>query len=253
MNPRPINTCIAMAAALALASFCALPAQATVVVDNFSSGATSSMFAAAPGDANYYREQLGSMAGGARQWYLLERGRTDLGGLVDVSPTGFQYRSNLGVGHRFDWFYGDTYVGHDHRVDLNFSAEDTLRFSFGDAPRGLNFNVLLYYRGQIDNYSQLGVNIGPESGAFNVDFRLSSFAAVIADITRPADFSHVSGIYIVTQSGGYFAGGGEGFRIVSISAVSAVPEPGAAAMILAGLSVLAGRQRRRPPGGAQRL
>ena len=170
-----------------------------------------------------------------------------------MSPTGFQYRSNLGVGHRFDWFYGDTYVGDDHRVDLNFSAEDTLRFSFGDAPRGLNFNVLLYYRGQIDNYSQLGVNIGPESGAFNVDFRLTDFAAAIADITRPADFSHVSGIYILTQSGGYFAGGGEGFRITSISAVSAVPEPGNAAMALAGLAVLAGLQRRRQPGGAQRL
>ena len=63
MNPLQINTCIATA----LAGLCALPAQATVVVDNFSSGATSAMFAAAPGDANYYRAQLGSMAGGARQ------------------------------------------------------------------------------------------------------------------------------------------------------------------------------------------
>jgi hypothetical protein len=233
-------TCASLSA-VAFAAGAALPASAAVLVDDFSSGPASGLFAASPTDATYYREQLGAMAGGARQWYLLARGPADLGASVDVSSAGFDFHSDLGVGHRFDWSYG----GQDHPMNLDFTGENSLRFSFAQAPRGLNFNVLLYYRGQIDNYSQLGVNIGPETAPFNVDFKLSDFAAAIADGTRPADFSQVSGMYIVTQSGGYFAGGGEGFRMTNISAVTAVPEAGTAALMLAGVAGLLMLRKRR--------
>ena len=122
-------------------------------------------------------------------------------------------------------------------------VESALRFAFLNAPRGLNFNVLLYYRGDANNYSQLGLNLGPQAAPFNVDFSFADLAAVIADPTRPADFSRVSGIYIVTQSGGYTPGGGEGFVI---SSIAAVPEPESWALMLAGLGVVAAMLRRRP-------
>lgn len=51
-----------------------------------------------------------------------------------------------------------------------------------------------------------------------------------------ADFSQVSGLFLISQSGGYVTGGGEGFRLTSISAV---PEASPAAMMAAGLGVIA--------------
>ncbi len=228
-------------AALALA----LPVRADVLVDDFSTGAFSGVFAAAPGGSSAGGEQAGSMAAGHRQWQLSLFGASGLGGLVDISPAGFEFRSNLGVGHRFDWFYGDTYVGHDHRLDLDFSHEQSLRFAFAEVQRGLNFNVLLYYDGQIDNYSQVGINIAPTSTPVNIDFSFAAIAAAIAVPSRPADLSHVSGIYIVTQSGGAVAGGGESFRMTSISTVSAVPESPSAALAAAGLIALWGLRRSR--------
>jgi hypothetical protein len=224
-------------------------ASAGVVVDDFSSGAFSSSFSATPAGNVVADQEAGTMAAGMRQWSLLLAGN-DLGAQVDISAAGFDFRSALGVGHRFDWIYGETYVGHDHAMNLDFSSEDTLRFSFADAPRGLNFNVLLYFRDQVDNYAQLGVNLLPSAEPFNVDFRLSNFASAIADRNRPADFSRVSGIYIVTQSGGYFAGGGEGFRITRIEALNAVPEPTGLILALTALGAagLAGRRRDVQPG-----
>jgi len=226
-------------AAAALAS--TLPAHAVVMVDDFSSGAFSGAFAAAPAphDPTYHRQQTGTMASGYRDWYLLVRGPEDLGALVDITPAGFDLRSNMGVGHRFDWFYGETYVGYDHSMLLDFSHESTLRFGFAEVERGLNFNVLIYFRHQIDNYAQLGINIAPTSSPVNVDFQLADFVA--ADHTRPVDFSQVSGIYIVTQSGGYYAGGGESFRMTSISAVPEVPS---GALLMAGLGAVGWAARR---------
>jgi hypothetical protein len=237
--PATIPTRLALVAALGAAL--ALPAHAVVMIDDFSTGAFSGAFAAgpAPADPTYHRQQTGTMASGYRDWYLLVRGDPSLGALVDITPAGFDLRTNMGVGHRFDWFYGETYVGHDHSMLLDLSHENTLRFSFDEVERGLNFNVLVYFRHQINNYAQLGVNIAPTHGPVNVDFAFSDFVA--ADPSRPADFSQVSGIYIVTQSGGYYAGGGESFRMTSISAVPEVPS---AALLLAGLPLLAWRRRR---------
>lgn len=227
--------------ACALASSLAMPAQSTVLVDDFSSGAASAQLIAAPGGQFVSASQAGTMASGYRNWTIGLYGPASLGGSVDISPAGFDFREDLGAHHRFDWFYGATYVGHDHGMHLDLSGEDRLRFSFADAPLGLNFNVLLYYRGEINNYSQLGLNIGPHDGAFDVDFTFSDFAARIAVASRPADFADVSGIYLVTQSGGFVGTGGEGFRLTSISAV---PEPSTALLALAGAGVIAWRRRR---------
>ena len=227
--------------ACALAASVAVPAQSTVLVDDFSSGSASLQLGAAPIGQSVSAQQVGTMASGYRSWTIGLYGPASLGGSLDISPSGFTFREDLGVSHRFDWFYGATYIGHDHPMHLDLSGEDRLRFSFADAPLGLNFNVLLYYRGEIDNYSQMSLNIAPHPGAFDVDFAFSDFAARIAIPARPADFSDVSGIYLVTQSGGYVGTGGEGFRMTSISAV---PEPSSALLALAGVGVIALRRRR---------
>jgi MYXO-CTERM domain-containing protein len=228
-----------VATALGAAMFCAGPARAEIVIDDFLTDNFSEAFAAAPADANYFRVQNGAMAGGQRLWNLLLRGADNLGATVEIGDGSFRFHSDMGVGHRFDWYYG---TPNALPLTLDLSGESTLRFQFLEAARGLNFNVLLYYRGEYDNYSQLGVNIAPHNTPFNVDFSFADFAAAIADPSRPADFSHVSHIYIVTQSGGYYAGGGESFAITSISAV---PEAPGWALVLAGVAALAGLQRRR--------
>jgi hypothetical protein len=105
-------------------------------------------------------------------------------------------------------------------MSLDLRKYNALRFSFLEVPRGLNFNVLLYFRGQADNYAQLSLNIGEHIAPFDVDFSFDSFRAKMAVPSRPADFSQLSGIYIVTQYGGWTAGGGEGFSVGTISAVS---------------------------------
>ncbi len=213
------------------AALVATAAHAQVVIDNFASGALSEAFGAFPGDTTHYREQAGTMASGMRQWSLLVRGNPALGALVDVSSDGFRLQSNLGVSTRLDWFYGQTYVGHDHAMDLDLSAQQTLRFQFAEVERGLNFNVLMYFGNRIDDYGQLGVNILPSAGPVTVDFRLRDFVAASAF----GDLSHVTGLYIVTQSGGAVAGGGEGFRLTSISAL---PESGGGMLLGAGLVAL---------------
>ncbi len=227
--------------ACALASSLAMPAQSTVLIDDFASGPANLQLGVAPGGQFASASQAGTMASGHRQWTVGLYGPVSLGGSLDISPGGFTFREDPGVGHRFDWFYGATYIGHDHPMHLDLSGEDRLRFSFADAPLGLNFNVLLYYRGEIDNYSQVGMNIGPHAGAFNIDLAFADFAARVAVPSRPADFADVSGIYIVTQSGGYVATGGEGFRMASISAV---PEPSSALLALVGAGLIALRRHR---------
>ena len=196
------------------------PAQ--LAIDDFSTGRFSANYViAGPGDILDSQTQVGSMAGGERLWGLLLRGPPGLAGAVEIpGPSGgFKFTSDIGIGHRFDWSYGTTYV-HYVPMSLDLSEYNALRFSFLEVPRGLNFNVLLYFRGQADNYAQLGVNIGPHTAPFDVDFSFDSFRARIAVPTRPADFSLLSGIYVVTQSGGWLPGGGEGFSVGAISAVS---------------------------------
>lgn len=228
-----LSTALAVAASVA---------NAEVTIDDFSSGAFSGLLAATPASATTFAQQAGTMASGSRQWSLWARGAEGTGALVDISPRGLELRSNTGVVHRTDWVWGETYDGHDHPMDLDLSGESVLRFAFADVPRGLNFNVQLYYDHRIDNYSQLGINITPHEGPVNIDFSLADFVAHVADPAIGADLSHVTGLHMITQSGGYVGTGGEGFRLLSISAV---PEPGPAWTMAAGLLALAGMARRR--------
>jgi MYXO-CTERM domain-containing protein len=231
---------VAGAGALVLLA-ASLPAQALVTIDNFASGPFNAGYVSdASGRVSVGDVETGSMAGGVRDWSVALIGPAGLGATVDISPSGFAFHSETGLGHRFDWTYGSSYVTH-HAMNLDLSGEDRLHFQFAEAPLGLNFNVLLYYNGWVGNYSQLGLNIAPQTSPFGVDFRFADFATHMANSSSSADFAHVSGIYIVTQSGSSYTTGGEGFRITSISAV---PEPASAAMALAGLGVLLGLRRR---------
>ncbi len=195
---------------------------ARFVVDDFSSGPFNNNYAlAGPAETVDSQVQAGTMASGQRYWALLLRGSPGAAAAIDIpgAAGGFQFSSDIGVGHRFDWSYGTTYIRHVP-MSLDLHNHNALRLHFLEAPRGLNLNVLLYFRGQADNYAQLGTNIGPQATPFDVDFAFDSFRARIAVPARPADFSQVSGIYVVTQSGGWTAGGGEGFAIGSIAAVA---------------------------------
>ena len=232
-----------LAAMAALIGAAAGPAAATVIIDDFATGpARLGMSADPSGSESDLQVQSGMMAGGNRIWTLLLRGPEVLGGAVDISPLGFDLQTDLGVVHRLDLLYGDTRDGRP-AMRLDLSGEDTLRFSFDAVPSGLNFNVLTYFRGEVDNYAQIGMNLLPTPGPIDLDFSFADIASRIADPSRPADFSWVSHIYVVTQSGGFVNTGGEGFRLAEISAVSAVPEPGAWMLLSVGMACVAVRRQ----------
>jgi RHS repeat-associated protein len=194
---------------------------ARFVIDDFSTGSFHRTYLTTPPDDAIYPEtQTGSMAGGDRYYELLLRGAPNTNASVDISPAGgFNFTSDAGVGHRFDWNYGTTYIRYTP-MSLDLSGYNAIRFHFDEVPRGLNFNVLVYFRGQVDNYACAATNIWPHTTPFDVQFGFDEIAAHIADRTRSADFAKVSGIYLVTQSGGVFAGGGESFALRAITAVS---------------------------------
>ena len=194
----------------------ATPAQ--FVIDDFSSGPFQASYETRSGaDVTDSQIETGTMRSGQRRWDLLLRGNSGLHAAVETQGAhGFRFTSDIGVAHRFDWHYGTQAAP----MSLDLRGYNALRLHFLAVPRGLNFNVLLYFRGQPDNYAQLGVNIVPHDAPFDLDFSFDSFRAVIADPSRPADFSQVSSIYIVTQSGGYVGNGGEGFTLAAVSAVS---------------------------------
>ncbi|CAH0353123.1 hypothetical protein AQB9606_03073 [Aquabacterium sp. CECT 9606] len=173
------------------------------------------------GRIDVVQSQAGSMVGGERFLGMSLWGDAGKAASLDIASASnaFAFSSDVGAYHRFDWSYGTTYIRYTP-ISLDLGNYNALRFRFLSAPRGLNFNVLLYFRGQANNYAQLSLNIGPHADPFDVDFSFDSFRTKIADPTRPADFSLLSGIYIVTQSGGYVGDGGEGFGIGAISAVS---------------------------------
>lgn len=238
-----MNTSWNLAATIVLIWLTAGPADATVVIDDFRTGPAKVALPASPqGEQAALLNQTGAMAGGHRTWTALLRGPELLGGSVDISPQGFTLQTDAGVYHRIDWLYGDTHDGRPP-MRLDLSAADTLRFSFDAVPLGLNFNVLTYFRGEVDNLAQVGRNLLPTPGPVDLDFPFADIASRIADPGRPADFSQVSAIYIVTQSGGFVGTGGEGFRMSGISAVSAVPEPGTWILAVAGTLVVARRLR----------
>ncbi len=227
--------------ALALTAALLLPtAQAQVLVDDFSSGPAGLAMHAAPNPIadSGNLTQFGNMASGKRVWSLLLSGDPALTGLVNVSPAGLDLRTDPGASHRLDLYYGGIT---DHLMHLDLSQESTLRFSFADAPQGISVIVQLYYRNELDNYSQLGINLPQHEGPFTADFSLADFAAHPANAARGSDLSWVSHIHIVTQSGAVTPFGGEGYRLTSISAV---PEPASAALWLAGGAALGLRRLR---------
>jgi hypothetical protein len=188
--------------ASAVAACFALPAQSSVVIDDFSTGSVQFQLTAAPAGDAVSGSQLGAMASGSRYAWLGLYGPTAKGGQLNISASGLDFREDLGATHRMELLYGTP----NHPMHLDLSGESHLRFAFADAPLGLNFNVLLYYRGEVGNYSQLGVNIAPHADAFNVDFAFTDFADAVQDKTRPADFSAISTIWVITQSGAFVNG-----------------------------------------------
>ena len=235
-----MNLSLRLRLMLALAGAVLVPAaQALVVIDDFSSGPAALAMQAHqnPDAVSTLQEQAGSMASGIRDWSLLLRGAPASTGRIGIGPAGLVLRAVAGVAHRFDLYYGGIT---DHLMHLDLSQESTLRFSFADAPLGVSLVVLLYYRNEFDNYSEIGMNLPQHDGPFTADFSLADFAAHPANTARGADLTWVSHIHVITQSGAVTSFGGEGYRLTSISAV---PEPASAPLWLVGAAGLAALRR----------
>lgn len=160
-----MHMCFLPAALLATA--CGGTAHAVVLLDDFSSGSASAVVSAGP-DTNpgtTLQQQAGTMAGGLRTWWLGLYGDETLHGAIDITPAGFDLRTDSGAAHRLELFYGSSAAS---PMSLDLSGDDRLRLSFADAPRGLSLNVFVHFGPAPGASAWIGVNAAPKDGAFDL-------------------------------------------------------------------------------------
>lgn len=128
-------------------------------------------------------------------------------------------------------------------LNLDVRPYDSFELVFRGVQLAMNINVVLYTANPLDPanplyYSTVGVNVAPAipGGAVTVTL---PFAA-----TPDFNFADVDGISLVLNRAiGPLTG--NGYTLDSFSLVTAVPEPGSAALMLGGALLLATRLRRR--------
>ena len=249
MRPKARSLNLALLTLLALGTSQA-PARATVLIDGFADASVSTI--SNTGLYETTNAQAGAMIGGAR-----------FEGLLCYFDCYYNppYLATLAVGAgalsvtpplaglattRVLW--GDTVSGSSAfpypALGVNLSAESAIQLQFASVSAPLLVQFVVVSGGGQSVYSPVANNPGVVIAAGGPQTVTLPFSAFVGQ----ADWSHVDGLGLVL--GGNNGAGTEAalasFTLNSVSAVSAVPEPSAGLLCLAGL--LAGVQvlRRRP-------
>jgi hypothetical protein len=227
-------------AALSAAALLASGAQAAVILDTFSDGAGQIRTDAAP-YAEIYLPSAEAPGGGRYLANAIEASVARAGQFTFAAIQGGAYvtSADAGVPLVTNLTYGvANLLGQDLSIDLSSEAAFRLDFRYVGAPMSLTATVITAH--------------GPGTFSSLADFAMALDASLEQTVTipfgafvnsagnpSPVNWADIDAITFIVSGPG-----GSGLALETFSTVSAVPEPTPAALLLAGVGLLACMSRR---------
>jgi hypothetical protein len=227
-------------AALCAAALTVSTAQAASILDTFSDGTGLIQTDAAP-YAEVYLPSAEAPGGGRYLANAIDASTAQAGRFTFAAIQAGAYftMADDGVPLVTNLTYGvANLLGQDLSIDLSTEAAFQLDFRYVSAPMSLTATVITAHgAGTFSSVSGIGLALDA-SLAQRVTIPFSAFVNDAGN-PSPVNWADIDAISFIVSGPG-----GAGLALDTFSTVSAVPEPGAGALLLAGLGLMAGMARR---------